>query len=183
MTKGDKHRIARVTTRTGDQGETGLADGSRVAKDAPLIVALGEVDELNATLGLLCAELSPAPAFLQQLQQRLFDLGAELAVPGSIRLQADDLAQLDEATAELNNSLPPLREFVLPGGSRAGACSHLCRTVARRAERALLSASREQKLNPLLLPWINRLSDYFFVLARILNRDAGVAEDQWQPRP
>lgn len=182
MNDDDKHRINRVTTRSGDQGSTGLADGSRMDKDSLPIVALGEVDELNASVGLLCAELSPAPEFLRRLQQRLFDLGAELALPGVVRLLADDLTQLEKATEALNRSLPPLREFVLPGGCRAAACCHLCRTVARRTERALVAVSRKQSLNPLALPWINRLSDYFFVLSRVLNRDAGVTEEQWQPR-
>jgi cob(I)alamin adenosyltransferase len=179
----DKHRISRVITRTGDQGQTGLADGSRWPKDAPVIVALGELDELNAMLGVLRSQPGADDyPLLDELQQRLFDLGAELAVPGTSRLTEEDVLALEAAASDWNASLPPLREFVLPGGPPAAAWCHLCRTVARRAERALVAAQHQQSLNPFSLQWLNRLSDLLFVLARHLNARHGAAEPQWRPR-
>ena len=179
----DKQRINRVVTRSGDGGETGLADGSRWPKDAPLIVALGELDELNAMIGVLRTQPGAEQiALLDRIQQRLFDLGAELAVPGSKRLRGADVEELDTALAALNDALPPLREFVLPGGHPAAAFCHLCRTVARRAERALIAADHVKPQNPQSLMWLNRLSDLLFVLARSLNRQHGVSEPQWRPR-
>ncbi|MFN3714005.1 MAG: cob(I)yrinic acid a,c-diamide adenosyltransferase [Alcanivoracaceae bacterium] len=179
----DKNRISRVITRTGDQGETGLADGSRWPKDAPVIVALGELDELNAMIGVLRSQPGADDyPLLDEIQQRLFDLGAELAVPGTSRLNEADVLALEAAVSEWNASLAPLREFVLPGGHSAAAWCHLCRTVARRAERALVAAQHQQALNPLSLQWLNRLSDLLFVLARHINYRQGTAEPQWRPR-
>jgi cob(I)alamin adenosyltransferase len=179
----DKHRISRVITRTGDAGETGLADGSRWRKDAPVIVALGELDELNAMIGVLRSQLGTDDyPLLDDIQQRLFDLGAELAVPGSARLTEQDVDVLEAAAEQWNAALPPLREFVLPGGHPAAAYCHWCRTVARRAERALVSAHHGSAHNPHSLRWLNRLSDVLFVLARALNRQHSSAEPQWRPR-
>ena len=177
----DKQRISRVVTRSGDGGETGLADGSRLPKDSPIIIALGELDELNAMIGVLRSQL-PENALLEQVQQRLFELGAELAVPGSLRLNDADVEELEAHVAALNGALPPLREFVLPGGTPAAAWCHLCRTVARRAERALVAARHHEAQNPASLRWLNRLSDLLFVLARSLNGDVAGREPQWQPR-
>lgn len=179
----EKNRISRVVTRSGDGGETGLADGSRWPKHAPVIVALGELDELNAMIGVLRSRPGVDQfALLDTIQQRLFDLGAELAVPGSSRLTDVDVDEIEAAVEQLNQQLPALREFVLPGGHPDAAFCHLCRTVARRAERALVAASHDQPHAAASLRWLNRLSDYLFVLARTLNRINASAEPQWRPR-
>lgn len=183
MTDRDKDRISRVVTRSGDKGETGLADGSRLRKDAPRIEALGAVDELNAALGYLCTLLDDDnrhQTLLVWLQQRLFDVGAELAVPGSTSLKGEHLTELDAQCDVLNGELPPLKEFVLPGGTAAGAWCHYCRTLARRAERCLVAVDDLHE-SAVSLPFLNRLSDLFFMLARVINRDAGEGEPQWQP--
>lgn len=177
-------RLTRITTRTGDQGETGLADGRRVPKDDPRIQALGEVDELNACLGLITAEALPT-AVLEQLrwiQQRLFDLGGELAMPGHAFLDAVALARVESWQEAMNAALPPLQEFILPGGSRACAATHLARTVCRRVERALVSLARSGDVSPAALAFCNRLSDYLFVLARHLTADRD-SEIPWTPPP
>ncbi len=174
------NRLSAITTRTGDAGTTGLGDGSRCSKAAPRIEALGDVDELNAHLGLLLCESLPQPAreLLVRVQHDLFDLGGELAVPGMSVLAESALARLDDAIARINAGLPPLREFILPGGTRAASQAHVCRTVARRAERAvvrLAEAGAEadggaDAAGPALaLRYLNRLSDLLFVLARELN--------------
>lgn len=186
----DRHRINRVITRSGDDGSTGLADGSRVPKDAPVVEALGAVDELGAALGVLAAEALPADVrtLVITLQHMLFELGGELAVPGAVRIDDGAVAWLEAEATARNATLPPLREFVLAGGSRAGAWCHYCRTLARRAERRLVALARATAepapgaVNPAALAWLNRLSDLLFILARHLNRDAGVAEQCWQPR-
>lgn len=171
-----KHRITRVTTRSGDTGNTMLADGSRVTKTDPQIEAIGTVDELNSFLGVLITELpadAPFVAPCRQIQQELFDLGAFLATVGKTPPPALDT--LERQVAELNDALPPLTEFVLPGGTRAAAAAHVCRTVCRRAERTLWA------LDDSAVPcaqYLNRLSDFFFVLARSLN--AGQTELQWR---
>ena len=178
----DKTRINRVVTRTGDSGTTGLADGSRLRKDDARIEALGAVDELNAALGVLVIRAPAHKALINECQQRLFDLGAELAMPGHQAITGADVASLDQQLDNLNASLPPLTEFVLPGGSEAGAWCHYCRTVARRAERALVAASEATEVSASGLQWLNRLSDLLFVLARQLNREDGISETLWQPR-
>lgn len=176
-------RLTRIYTRTGDAGTTGLADGSRLPKDDARIVALGEIDELNSALGVLLAETDlpgEMRALLTRVQHRLFDLGGALSLPGS------DVA-LDAATAELelamdraNAVLGPLKEFILPGGCRAAALCHLGRTACRRAERALVALDRGAAVPPTALKFINRLSDYLFVMARWSNREAGVPDVLWQ---
>jgi cob(I)alamin adenosyltransferase len=171
-----KHRITRVTTRSGDTGNTMLADGSRVRKTDPQIEAIGTVDELNSFVGVLIGELPTGSIFTipcQQIQQELFDLGAYLATVGKTPPPALDA--LETLVTELNDTLPPLTEFVLPGGTRGASAAHVCRTVCRRAERALWA------LDPPAEPcaqYLNRLSDFFFVLARTLN--AGTTEAQWR---
>lgn len=179
------HRLSRITTRTGDDGTTGLGDGGRVPKDHPRIVALGEVDELNSVLGLALAEPLPEAvrAPLREAQQRLFDLGGELSVPGRRILGAEDVEALDTALERLNADLPPLKEFVLPGGGRAAAACHLARAVCRRAERALVALDREEAINPEALRYLNRLSDLLFVCARAAARAAGEPETLWHPKP
>ena len=178
------HRLSRITTRTGDGGETGLADGQRLTKDHPRVHALGEVDELNACIGLITAEaLSGAvSAQLQWVQQRLFDLGGELCLPGQTLLAADTADQLEAWLEAMNAALPPLKEFILPGGNRACAATHLARTVARRAERCLVGLGHAESVTPGALSFINRLSDYLFVLARHLNADPAT-ELSWSPPP
>lgn len=177
-------RLNRITTRTGDQGTTGLADGRRVSKTHARIDALGDVDELNSAIGLVLAHAGGTlvAAILSQVQHRLFDLGAEIAVPGSAKLSDDDVAAIDAAVEQLNASLPPLREFVLPGGTPAIAHCHLARAICRRAERALWRVHAEEPINAAGLRYLNRLSDLLFVAARTLARDEGGEEPLWQPK-
>lgn len=171
-------RIDRVTTRGGDGGETSLGDGSRLAKDSPRVEAIGAVDEANATLGLLRLHCEGEPAAeLARIQNDLFDLGADLCVPqaaGSQRLRLTEapVLRLEQATSALNANLPPLMSFILPGGTPAASHAHLARTVVRRAERRLVTLARAESLNPALLLYLNRLSDYLFVLGRALNNNA-----------
>lgn len=166
------NRLSKITTRTGDDGTTGLADNIRVSKDHPRIEAMGEVDELNSHIGLLLTESSlpdDMRALLTHIQQHLFNLGGELAMPGFNGITEDKVSLLDEAITHYNLGLSPLREFVLPGGTRAAAQAHVCRTVCRRAERRLITLSTSEPLSPLLRQYLNRLSDLLFVLARVLN--------------
>jgi cob(I)alamin adenosyltransferase len=176
------HRLTRIYTRTGDAGTTGLADGSRVAKDAPRIEAIGAVDELNSALGVLLAETLPDPvrACLDNVQNDLFDLGGELSVPGHEIMSKAHVDRLERELDRHNAGLPPLKDFILPAGSRPAALAHVARTVCRRAERRLVTVSRKQKVAPALLAYLNRLSDLLFVLSRILNRAAGHPDVLWQ---
>lgn len=171
-----KHRISRVTTRSGDSGQTGLADGTRLAKTDNRIDAIGAVDELNSFLGVLVTQLPPGPLFslCQQVQQELFDLGANLATNGQTPPPALDL--LEREVESLNADLPPLTEFVLPGGTPAAAAAHVCRTVCRRAERAVWAVGSDDTVP--CAQYLNRLSDLFFVIARVCN--AGETEAQWR---
>lgn len=171
-----KHRISRVTTRAGDKGQTGLADGTRLAKTDPRIAAIGTVDELNSFVGVLLTHLPadhPFHALCQQVQQELFDLGAHLATAGQTPPPALD--GIEQEVETLNASLPPLTEFVLPGGTPAAAAAHVCRTVCRRAERVAWAAGADAEADA---RYLNRLSDLFFVLARCCN--AGHTEPQWR---
>jgi cob(I)alamin adenosyltransferase len=173
-------RLTRISTRTGDGGSTGLADGRRVPKDHPRIRALGEVDELNSFIGLLRAEVLPGDisALLAEVQQRLFDLGGELALPDRATLQDAAVQQLDAALASFNARLPPLAEFIVPGGARPAALAHVCRAVCRRAERALVALHQTEPLRDAPVRYLNRLSDLLFVLARVLNQ--AQSEVYWQ---
>jgi len=177
------NRLSKIATRTGDDGSTGLGDGSRIAKDAPRIHALGEVDELNSQLGLLLCEDLPAGVReeLLAIQHDLFDLGGELCIPGYSVIADAQVAQLDALLEKHNADLPPLKEFILPGGSRAAAQMHVCRTVCRRAERAVvtLAQSEDAAVNSQPRQYLNRLSDLCFVLARVLNRHAGGGDVLW----
>lgn len=175
-------RLSIIATRSGDQGETGLGDGSRVSKTDPRIAALGDVDELNSTLGLLRCEALPDgwDARLAAIQNHLFDLGAELSIPGYSVLQERHVVFLDDALAQGNANLPPLREFILPGGSRAAALSHVARTVCRRAERSVVALADYGTIQPHARHYLNRLSDLCFVLARLCNRHAGQPDVLWQ---
>ena len=174
-------RLSKITTRTGDDGSTGLADGTRLPKDHPRIAAIGSVDELNSHLGLLLTETLPEPIRdeLLRIQHDLFDLGAALAVPGA-EFDAHKLMRLDNAISSYNTGLPPLKEFILPGGSRAAALCHVARSVARRAERDYLHLMHaEPHSNQDGLRYLNRLSDLLFVCCRVLNLASDHDETLW----
>ena len=175
-------RLTKITTRTGDKGTTGLADGTRIGKDHVRIAVLGSVDELNSQLGVLLAEELPQDirTVLLQIQNDLFDLGGALALPTQDVFPQNKIVWLDEQIIHYNDDLPPLREFILPGGSRAGALSHVARTVARRAERDLVALIQTDAVPQHALPYLNRLSDLLFVLSRCINRTQAVAETLWQ---
>ncbi len=174
-------RLSHIVTRSGDQGTTTLADGARRPKNDPRLEALGEVDELNSLIGLLLTETLPRDVAetLAAVQNDLFDLGAELALPGKSLLTPSHLGRLEFQLAEWNATLPPLAEFLLPGGCRAAAQCHVARAVCRRVERRAVVLAGS--LPPLAQPYLNRLSDLLFVAARIINREAGCSEPQWQP--
>ena len=176
------HRLSKITTRTGDAGDTGLGDGSRVPKDHRRVAALGEVDELNSAIGLVLAE-DVAPevrSALAAVQNDLLDLGGELSIPGHALLKPERVAFLEKHTAAWNETLPPLKEFILPGGTRAAAAAHLARTVCRRAERSVVALGRKEPVSEPARQYLNRLSDLLFVAARFLNRAAGVGDVQWR---
>ena len=176
------HRLSKITTRTGDAGETGLGDGSRVSKDNPRVQALGDIDELNSSIGLVLAEDVP-PALrdvLSQVQHDLLDLGGELSIPGHKLLKAARVDALEAATQAWNADLAPLKEFILPGGTRAAAAAHLARTICRRAERSVVALGRKDKIGDPARRYLNRLSDLLFVAGRLLNRHAGQNDVQWR---
>ncbi|MGE5336415.1 MAG: cob(I)yrinic acid a,c-diamide adenosyltransferase [Gemmatimonadota bacterium] len=177
-------RLSQIATRTGDDGTTGLGDGTRTRKDSLRIRAIGEVDELNSHIGVLLTDALPdaVRADLVDIQHDLFDLGGELCIPGFSMVKDEQVARLDARLAHYNADLPRLEEFILPGGSRAAAQSHVCRAVCRRAERAIVELGAHETLNPAPRQYVNRLSDLLFVLARVLNRFAGGADVQWQQR-
>src|SRR5450759_4692263 len=166
------HRLTKIYTRTGDSGETGLGDGSRVPKDSLRVHALGEVDELNSLIGLLLAERLPVGirAALGSIQHDLFDLGGEVCIPGHTSMKESQVSRLEALLDDYNRNLPALKEFILPGGTRAAGLAHLARTVCRRAERSLVSLSRAEPVGTAARKYLNRLSDLLFVLARALNR-------------
>lgn len=182
--------LSRIYTKTGDQGETGLGDGSRVAKDHPRVAAYGGVDELNAVLGLLAAYQPDAPEtpLLHDIQNDLFDVGADLCVPEAanespgqrLRIQTEQTVKLERAIDRLNETLAPLTSFVLPGGRPAAAWCHLARTVCRRAEREVVTLGRTEMINPQVVVYLNRLSDLLFVLARAYNSN-GQDDVLWVP--
>jgi cob(I)alamin adenosyltransferase len=176
------HRLSKIVTRTGDAGTTGLGDGSRIAKDSPRIDAIGAVDELNSTLGLLLAEALPdaVAACLTEVQHDLFDLGGELSIPGHNAMSDAQVLRLEDAVARFNADLAPLKEFILPGGTRAASLAHVARTVCRRAERALVHLGKTDAVRECTRKYLNRLSDLLFVLARVLNRTGGGADVLWR---
>ena len=177
------NRLTKLYTKTGDDGTTGLGDGSRCAKDSARIEAVGTIDELNSWMGLLIAECQDTEALrepLTEIQHRLFDLGGELAVPGFTLITEVMVTDLEILCDALNQSLPPLKEFILPGGSRTAGIAHMARAVARRAERTLVTLHASEPLNPALRHYINRLSDVLFVVARTLARRDGGNEVFWQ---
>jgi len=177
------HRLSKIYTRTGDDGTTGLANGERVDKTDARVGAFGDVDETNSALGLLLAENDLPPAIsssLTRIQHELFEIGAELSLPGYRQITAEHVTRLEQDLDALNDELPPLKEFVLPGGTRAAAICHVARTVCRRAERSAWAASKLEELNPELLRYLNRLSDLLFVTARYLARKDGGQEVLWR---
>jgi len=176
------NRLSKIYTRTGDAGTTGLGDGTRVAKDSMRIVAMGDVDELNSILGIL--QTMPLGAniheAIQAIQHDLFDMGGEICMPGYAMIKAERVTALETQLDAWNDTLPPLKEFILPGGDLASAYCHLARTVCRRAERSMTTLNSHEKLTEISLQYINRLSDLLFVLCRILNKEAGVLDVLWQ---
>ena len=176
-------RLSKIVTRTGDQGTTGLGDGTRTSKRSLRIAAMGDIDELNSALGCVLAEDLPAAVreALDAAQNDLFDLGGEICIPGRAALFESHVAALDDAIERFNAGLPPLKEFVLPGGSRAGAACHLARTVCRRAERGLVTLKEGEPVSELALQYLNRLSDLLFVVARTINKAHARPEQVWHP--
>lgn len=176
------NRLTRIYTRTGDDGTTGLGDGTRVAKSDPRIAAMGDVDELNCCIGLLLTESLPAGirACMLDVQHRLFDLGGELSIPGTTLVGDDRVTALETELDRLNGELPPLADFILPGGCPGAARAHLARAVCRRAERRVHTLAETATINPAALRYLNRLSDLLFVMARYLNRTAGAPDVLWQ---
>lgn len=177
------HRLSKIYTRTGDDGTTGLGDGSRTQKDSLRVEAFGTVDELNCHLGILLGfDLPPQlQALLMDIQHDLFDLGGEICIPGREALDADYVVRLEQQLDQMNAELLPLKEFILPGGSPAAAACHVARTVCRRAERRLLSLTRAESVSSTSIHYLNRLSDLLFVSARYINFRQGVADVLWQP--
>ena len=191
------HRLSKIVTRTGDQGTTGLADGSRVGKDSARIDALGAIDELNSVIGLLLAEGldEDIAEELTDIQHDLFDCGGEMAIPGYVAVTSQQVDRLEDGVDRHNAGLAPLKEFILPGGTRAAAIAHLARTVARRAERSVVHLSHSTAgdtpadaageagsatINPVTLQYLNRLSDYLFIIARVFNQRAKRGDVLWQ---
>ena len=176
------NRLTQIATRTGDDGSTGLGDNTRVSKASGRPHAMGDVDELNSHIGLLLCE--PLPADMRELlidvQHQLFNLGGELSMPGYELLKDDGLLQLDNALARYNAELPRLQEFILPAGTRAACQAHVCRTVARRAERAVVALQQSEAMRPAPRQYLNRLSDLLFVLSRVLNRMDDGSEVYWK---
>ena len=177
------NRLSKIYTRTGDDGSTGLGDGSRVAKDSLRVAAYGTVDELNSTIGMVLAADgvdATVADVLGQVQHALFDLGGELCIPGMAMIEDADIARLEQELDGFNDPLPPLKDFILPGGGMAAACCHLARTVCRRAEREVIALARVEDIRTQPQRYLNRLSDLLFVISRVLARASGHGEVLWQ---
>ena len=176
------NRLSKIYTRTGDEGATGLANGSRTPKTAPRIHAMGDVDELNSVIGLLLCEDLPANTReeLTLIQHDLFDLGGEMAIPGYKSITEVQVKRLEDFLDTYNGTLEPLKNFILPGGSRAASVAHLARTVCRRAERSVILLGQSEEISTLARQYLNRLSDLLFVLSRILNRHAKQPDVLWE---
>lgn len=177
-----KNRISRVVTRSGDQGQTGLADGSRVSKDSARIDAIGQVDELNSVIGLVISEGLPEKMRqeLQAIQNELFNIGGELAVVKTSLITEEKLVVVEKLAEEYNQELPPLRDFILPGGTKTAALCHLARSVCRRAERAVVALGKQENISPVLYQYLNRLSDLLFIVARVANKMANESDIFWK---
>lgn len=175
------NRLTKIYTRTGDSGETGLGDGSRIAKTASRVEAMGNADELNCILGILADELLPelVSECLINVQHTLFDIGGELSIPGCTLVKPDRVVYLEHTLDQLNKDLPPLKDFILPGGARSAAVCHHARSVCRRLERSLFAVDDQQSVATVTLQYVNRLSDLLFVIARTLNQDAGEPDVLW----
>jgi len=178
------HRLSKIYTRTGDQGTTGLSDGSRVDKDHARVEAMGDVDELNSLIGVLLTHAVPDAVrlALTEVQNDLFNLGGELSLPGTDMMIAADATRLEQSLDAFNAELAPLKEFILPGGAPAAAICHVARSVCRRAERRVVTLSKSAHVNTHAAIYLNRLSDLLFVTARYLNKCANTPEVLWQPR-
>jgi len=176
------NRLSKIYTKTGDDGTTGLGDGTRVAKDSARVCAYGTVDEANSAIGLLLAAELPAEMreLLTTVQHQLFDLGGELCIPGHAAIDDADVERLEQHLDRYNDPLPPLKDFILPGGGEAAARCHVARTVVRRAEREAVTLSHHDAVRPQTIRYLNRLSDLLFVLARVLAREGGHGEVLWQ---
>jgi cob(I)alamin adenosyltransferase len=176
------HRLSKIYTRTGDDGTTGLGDGTRVAKDSARVAAYGTVDEVNSTIGMVLAHELPDAVreCLTQVQHELFDLGGELCIPGSAAIHEADVTRLENQLDAFNEPLPPLQDFILPGGGAPAASCHLARTVCRRAEREVVTLARHGAVRPETIRYLNRLSDLLFVIARVLARASGHGEVLWK---
>lgn len=176
------NRLSKIYTKTGDDGTTGLGDGTRVAKDSARVAAYGTVDELNSAIGIVLAQEISAPIreTLTQIQHDLFDLGGELCIPGMAMVHDADVERLEQTLDGFNADLPALKDFILPGGGMAAACCHLARTVCRRAEREVVTLARSETVRPEAVRYLNRLSDLLFVLSRVLARASGHGEVLWQ---
>ena len=176
------HRLSKIYTRTGDDGSTGLGDGTRVGKDSARVNAYGTVDELNSAIGIVlaCDIDERMREVLTQVQHDLFDLGGELCIPGMAMVHAPDIDRLEQTLDAFNENLPPLKDFILPGGGMAAAQCHLARTICRRAEREVVTLARHDAVRPEAVRYLNRLSDLLFVLARVLARASGHGEVLWQ---
>ncbi len=176
------NRLSKIYTRTGDDGTTGLGDGSRVAKDSARVSAYGTVDEANSAIGVLLAADLPddVRTLLTTIQHQLFDLGGELCIPGHAAIEDADIERLEQQLDHYNDPLPPLKDFILPGGGEAAARCHLARTIVRRAERESVTLSHHDAVRPQAIRYLNRLSDLLFVLARVLARHGGHGEVLWQ---
>ena len=176
------NRLTKIYTKTGDHGETGLGDSSRVEKFNPRIESLGNIDELNSVIGILLTEKLPDDKviILNKIQHDLFDIGGELSIPNHMKINEKKISFLEKTLDEMNNELPPLKEFILPGGSKASSYCHLARTVCRRVERNLFKLTKTDKVNEASLIYINRLSDVLFVLARFLNKINKLDDIYWK---
>jgi len=187
------NRLSKIITRTGDQGTTGLANNTRVSKTDQRIVAMGDIDELNSHIGLLKSFIvafsshthiqSQSESQLSFIQHRLFDLGGELSLPGYVFIQEQHIQQLETAVNEMNQQLAPLKEFILPAGHITASQCHIARTVCRRAERSCVALNQQETINSHSLIFMNRLSDWLFTFARILNKENGTSEVFWQKEP
>ena len=177
------HRLTKIYTRTGDDGQTGLGDGTRVAKDSLRVEAYGALDELNSSIGIVVADIEISTVIkdcLTRVQHLLFEIGGELCLPGYAAIKASHVQALEQILDDLNSELPPLKEFVLPGGHPAAANCHLARTICRRAERRVVSLAREADINQQGLIYLNRLSDLLFVIARTINKETSYPEPLWR---
>ena len=176
------HRLSKIYTRTGDDGTTGLGDGTRVSKDSLRVEAYGTVDELNSVIGLLLTHTLPEGihACLVGVQHRLFDLGGELCLPGHTAMKQHHVNALEQVLDDLNANLSPLKDFILPGGSTAAAVCHVARTVCRRAERRIISLSKQEQVSEVAIHYLNRLSDLLFVIGRTLNAEADYSDVLWR---